>query len=86
MADETKKFTVQKMLNLDVLIPASLVIGIGSFLIWATTAMSDIKHKLEDIDAKLSSTITEESFENWTLKLKIANPNLVIPDAPKKHY
>lgn len=83
MASIEDRSAVQKILNMDVLIPASLVLGIGSFLIWSTNTLSDMTHKLEDIDKKISVVITEEKFENWTLKLKISNPLINVPDAPK---
>jgi len=75
MTNEKKTFITK-----DTLMPLGLVILICGGVVWISTQLTSIKHKLDMLEAKLEDQWTRRDMENWGLKLKMSNPNIIIPD------
>ena len=73
---DERKFTISK----DTLIPLGMVIYICAGVVWISSALSDINHKLEVLNSKLEQQWTKSDMENWSLRLKMSNPELQIPE------
>jgi hypothetical protein len=68
----------------ETLMPLGLVITVVFGVIWITTGISDINHKLQTIESKLVEQWTRRDMENWALKLKLKNSALDVPEVPSK--
>ncbi len=64
----------------DTLIPVGLAITIVFGIVWITNGISDINHKLQNIETKLVDQWTRRDMENWSLKLKLKNKDLDVPE------
>ena len=69
------------LITKDTLMPLGLVILICGGVVWISTQLTSINHKLDMLEAKLEDQWTRRDMENWGLKLKLQNPNIIIPDA-----
>ena len=70
----------RQVLGTNTLIPLGLVISICAGVMWISNQLSEIRFKLESLDAKLEDQWTSQDMENWVLKLQMANPNISMPD------
>jgi len=73
----TEKKTI---INKDTLLPLGLVIVICTGLLWISNELNSINYKLETLTDKLQDQWTKRDMENWGLKLKLSNPDIVIPE------
>ena len=73
---EERKFTLTK----DTMIPLGMVISICAGVVWISSALSDINYKLETLNTRLEQQWTKADMENWSLRLKMRNPELEVPE------
>jgi len=73
---ETKK----TLLGKDTLMPLGMVIALCGGVVWISTQLNGINHKLDMLEEKLEDQWTRRDMENWGLKLKLNNPEISIPD------
>lgn len=64
----------------DTLLPVSMVISFLGGAIWITNHLTTIEHKLEIIEQKLNDQMSASDMENWALRLKMENPDLIVPE------
>ena len=75
MTQEKKTFITK-----DTLMPLGLVLAICGGVVWISTQLNNINHKLDMLETRLEDQWTRRDMENWGLKLKMGNPDIVIPD------
>ena len=71
-----KKLTISK----DTLMPLGLVITLCAAVVWISSQLTNINHKLDMLEIKLQDQWTKRDMENWGLRLKMENPSIEIPD------
>ena len=71
-----KKLTISK----DTLMPLGLVITLCAAVVWISSQLTNINHKLDMLEANLEDQWTKRDMENWGLRLKMQNPTIEIPD------
>ena len=71
-----KKLTISK----DTLMPLGLVITLCAAVVWISSQLTNINHKLDMLETKLQDQWTKRDMENWGLRLKMENPTITIPD------
>ena len=59
--------------------PLGMVIALCGGVIWISTQLSGINYKLDMLEGKLEDQWTYRDMENWGLKLKMGNPEIIIP-------
>jgi len=69
------------LITKDTLMPLGLVILVCGGVVWISTQLTSINHKLDLLETKLEDQWTRRDMENWGLKLKMSNPDIVIPDS-----
>ena len=75
MTMQDKKY----MLSKETLMPLGMVVALCGGVVWISTQLSGINYKLDMLEEKLEDNWTRRDMENWGLKLKLENPDLVIP-------
>ena len=70
---------VKSLINKDTLMPLSLVIALCGGVIWISSQLNSINYKLDALEGKLEDQWTRRDMENWSLKLKLQNPNITLP-------
>jgi hypothetical protein len=70
-----KKITIGK----ETLMPISMVIAICGGVVWISTQLNNINYKLDVLESKLQDQWTTRDMENWGLRLKMENPEIIIP-------
>lgn len=73
---DQKKMQITK----DTLIPLSMVVTLCGGVIWISTQLNHINYKLDILENKLQDQWTKRDMENWGLKLKLDNPDIIIPE------
>jgi hypothetical protein len=73
---DQKKMQITK----DTLIPLSMVVTLCGGVIWISTQLNHINYKLDILETKLQDQWTKRDMENWGLKLKLDNPDIIIPE------
>ena len=63
------------------LLPMSLVGAICAGVIWINSTLIAIDFKLQAIELELEKEFTKTEMENWILRFKMENPEMIIPDA-----
>ena len=76
MTTQDKKYTLSK----ETLMPLGMVIALCGGVVWISTQLSGINYKLDALEEKLEDNWTKRDMENWGLKLKLENPEIVIPE------
>ena len=71
-----KKITIGK----ETLMPISMVIAICGGVVWISTQLNNINYKLDVLESKLQDQWTTRDMENWGLRLKMENPEIIIPE------
>lgn len=71
-----KKLTLSR----ETLMPISMVIAICGGVVWISTQLNNINYKLDMLETKLEDQWTTRDMENWGLRLKMQNPDIIIPD------
>ena len=67
-------------INRDTLIPISMVITLISGVLWLSGKFNDIELQLDKMERKLEDQWSATEMENWSLKLKMRNPDIEIPE------
>jgi hypothetical protein len=70
-----KKMTISK----ETLMPLGMVIAICGGVVWISTQLTSINYKLDMLENKLEDQWTSRDMENWSLRLKMENPDIQIP-------
>jgi len=70
----------KSILSNETLMPMSFAISfvIGTF--WLSSTLTDIEVKVDKVESKLQDQWSSTEMENWSLKLKMANPEIDIPE------
>jgi len=76
MTTDTKRLTLTK----ETLMPLGLVIVLCGGVVWISTQLNNINYKLDMLENKLEDQWTQRDMENWGLRLKMSNPNLLVPE------
>ena len=71
-----KKYMISK----ETLMPLGMVIALCGGVVWISTQLTNINYKLDSLEGKLEEQWTKRDMENWGLKLKMGNPEIIIPD------
>jgi hypothetical protein len=74
-ATPDKKMTISK----ETLMPLGMVIAICGGVVWISTQLTSINYKLDMLEDKLEDQWTSRDMENWSLRLKMENPDIQIP-------
>ena len=68
------------ILSRDTLMPMSFAISLVIGTFWLSSKLSDIQVQLDKMETKLEDQWSSTEMENWSLKLKMANPTIEIPE------
>ena len=68
------------IISKDTLMPVSFVITMFAGMTWLSGKLTDIEIKLDQMETKLEDQWSSTEMENWSLRLKMANPNIDIPE------
>ena len=60
--------------------PMSFAISLVIGTFWLSSKLSDIQVQLDKVEGKLEDQWSSTEMENWSLKLKMANPTIEIPE------
>ncbi len=72
--------TNQTILSKDTLMPVSFAISLVIGTFWLSSKLTDIEVKLDKMETQLQDQWSSTEMENWSLKLKMANPEIEIPE------
>tara|TARA_Y100000310_G_scaffold294264_1_gene324594 strand:+ start:287 stop:523 length:237 start_codon:yes stop_codon:yes gene_type:complete len=75
METNGKKVGISK----DTLIPLSFVMLICGGVVWMNDKLGNIDNRLSNIERMAEDRWTTLDMENWALRLKMANPDIIIP-------
>jgi hypothetical protein len=67
------------ILTKETLMPLGMVLALCGGVVWISTQLTNINHKLDSLEEKLEDQWTYRDMENWGLKLKLENPDITIP-------
>ena len=70
----------QTILSKETLMPMSFAISLVIGTFWLSSKLSDIQVQLDKVEGKLEDQWSSTEMENWSLKLKMANPTIEIPE------
>jgi len=76
MPTEGKKMIISK----ETLMPLGMVIALCGGVVWISSQLNSIHFKLDALESKLEDQWTRRDMENWALKLKLENPNIMLPN------
>ena len=62
------------------LLPLSLVIALCGGVVWMSSQLNAIHYKLDALESGMRNNWTEHDMENWGLKLKLVNPDIILPE------
>jgi len=68
------------VISRETLMPLGMVITICAGVVWISTQLHSINYKLDMLESKLEDQWTQRDMENWGLRLKMQNPNIIIPN------
>ena len=69
----------KSLINKDTLMPLGMVVTICAGVVWISSQLNSINYKLDALESKLEDQWTRRDMENWSLKLKLQNPNITLP-------
>jgi hypothetical protein len=78
MTSENKNLRLSK----ETLMPLGMVITICAAVVWISSQLTTINHKLDMIESSMQDQWTRRDMENWGLRLKMSNPEIIIPGLP----
>jgi hypothetical protein len=73
--ETTKRYTISK----ETLMPLGMVITLCAAVVWISSQLNNINHKLDIIENAMEDQWTSRDMENWGLRLKMQNPTIEIP-------
>ena len=68
------------IISKETLMPVSFVISLFAGMMWLSGKLNDINIKLDQMETKLEDQWSSTEMENWSLRLKMANPTIEIPE------
>ena len=68
------------IISKETLMPISFVISLFAGMMWLSGKLNDINIKLDQMETKLEDQWSSTEMENWSLRLKMANPTIDIPE------
>ena len=74
--NDVKKSYITK----ETFLPLSLVIVICAAVLWFNNTLNRIDVRLNNIEKMTLDQWTKKDMENWSLRLKLQNPEIEIPD------
>ena len=80
MTTPEKRMTISK----ETLMPLGMVIALCGGVVWISSQLTNINYKLDTLEEKLEDNWTRRDMENWGLKLKLENPDVIIPTVELK--
>lgn len=80
MTTQEKRMTISK----ETLMPLGMVIALCGGVVWISSQLTNINYKLDTLEEKLEDNWTRRDMENWGLKLKLENPDVIIPTVELK--
>ena len=72
------------LITKDTLMPLGMVLALCGGVVWISTQLTNINYKLDTLEEKLEDNWTRRDMENWGLKLKLENPDVIIPTVELK--
>ena len=69
----------RNLINKDTMLPLGMVISICAGVVWISTELNHINYKLDILEGKLEDQWTKRDMENWGLRLRMENPDIIIP-------
>ena len=69
----------KKIISKETLMPLGLVVALCGGVVWISTQLNHINHKLDTLEDKLEDQWTKRDMENWGLRLKLENPQIQVP-------
>ena len=70
----------KSILSNETLMPMSFAISLVIGTFWLSSKLTDIEVKVDKVESKLQDQWSCTEMENWSLKLKMANPEIDIPE------
>jgi hypothetical protein len=70
----------KNMLSKETLMPLGMVIALCGGVVWISTQLNNINYKLDMLEEKLEDQWTKRDMENWGLRLKLKNPDILVPE------
>ena len=70
----------KSILSNETLMPMSFAISLVIGTFWLSSKLTDIEVKVDKVESKLQDQWSSTEMENWSLKLKMANPDIDIPE------
>ena len=70
---------MKSLITKETLMPLGMVITLCAGVVWISTQLNNINYKLDALETSLEDQWTKRDMENWGLKLKLENPEIVIP-------
>jgi hypothetical protein len=70
----------KSILSNETLMPMSFAISLVIGTFWLSSKLTDIEVKVDKVESKLQDQWSSTEMENWSLKLKMANPEIDIPE------
>ena len=70
---------MKSLITKETLMPLGMVITLCAGVVWISTQLNNINYKLDALETKLEDQWTKRDMENWGLKLKLENPEIIIP-------
>jgi len=74
--NDVKKSYITK----ETFLPLSLVIVICAGVLWFNNTLNSIDIRLNNIEKMAIDQWTKKDMENWSLRLKLENPEIEIPE------
>jgi len=75
MATQDKKNVLSK----ETLMPMGMVVALCGGVVWISSQLTNINYKLDMLENSLDEQWTQRDMENWGLKLKLENPDIIVP-------
>jgi len=75
MATQDKKNVLSK----ETLMPMGMVVALCGGVVWISSQLTNINYKLDMLENSLDEQWTQRDMENWGLKLKLENPEIIVP-------
>jgi len=77
MVNNTEK---KSYITKETFLPLSLVIVICAGVLWFNNTLNSIDVRLNNIEKLVVDQWTKKDMENWSLRLKLQNPEIEIPE------
>jgi len=82
--DPAETTTITERTKVPIGLMVSCVITLAGTALWLNTSLAKIEHRLITIETRLLDRWTASDMRVWTLKLKMENPSLNIPEPENK--